>query len=413
MLVKVGRKRLGIIMRLIYIVSKYPTLTETFVAREMEELVQMGQEIIICPLRPPKREYHPSGMIVQGAQVLWCRFNPSGLVAAQIWLLRRRPVAWWACWRDVLFSNHKLSRLHHLFYILLVTTWLARSLQDSTRGHIRGHFLHSEAVSAMWLSRMLGLSYSLTAHMVEIHYPKAIIARAVNEAAFIASSSQEVLQFLRSMRSKDLYLIRNGINLAHFVYRGSQNPAPEKTMILAIGALREYKGFDVLIQACSILRQRGISFICRIIGEGKERKALEQIVDALSLADYIQMPGAVSFSELINEFAAATILVMASKDSKLGSDGIPTVIIESMALGIPVVATRKAGIPELVRDGETGFLAEPNDPVSLAECISALLTDETLQTKFSEAGRKVVEREYDIRVSISNLLKLIQNALHN
>lgn len=108
----------------------------------------------------------PRGIEVSGAQVLRCPLTPWALLSAQTWLLRRRAVAWWACWRDVLFSIRKVSRLHHLIYILMVTSWLDRYLHNIKVDHIRGHFLHSEAISSMWLSRMLGKPYSLTAHVV-------------------------------------------------------------------------------------------------------------------------------------------------------------------------------------------------------------------------------------------------------
>lgn len=396
-----------IIMRLVYIVSQYPYLTETFVAREMEELVKMGHEVIICPLRPPVKKIGPRGIEVSGAQVLRCPLTPWALLSAQTWLLRRLPVAWWACWRDFLSGIHKVSRLHHLIYILLVTTWLAKSLQNLKVDHIRGHFLHSEAMSCMWLSRIINKPYSLTAHTNILHYPSYFITKVVNGAEFVAGISQDVCNFVKKMRGQDVYLIYNGINLEDFlindVHLGQQPP-----IILSIGSLVEKKGFDVLINACALLKRSGLIFTCRIIGKGKERPHLEKLVRDFGLKKIVQLPGAMDFQLVKQELAKATIFIMPSKPTQGDQDGLPTVLIESMAMGTPVVSTRLAGIPDLVKDGETGLLAAPGDPESLAECMAQLLRDPDLQQRLALAGRRLVEQKFDLRRSAATLLGLLQ-----
>jgi glycosyltransferase involved in cell wall biosynthesis len=373
----------------------------------MEELVQLGNEIIICPLRPPKKTKGPSGLKVSSAQVLRSPLTPWAWLAAQTWLLWRRPAAWRACWRDVLSGIRQVSRLHHLLYILLVTTWLARYLQNREVDHIRGHFLHSEALSCMWLSRMLGVSYSLTAHVKSIRFPRHLIAKAAREAAFLIADTGEVYELLKQMRTQEIYLIRNGLNLQNFPFRGFRSPSSETPVILAIGWFVDPKGFDVLIQACAHLHRQSIPFMCRIIGDGEERPRLERLVQELGLEGASQMPGALPYEQLKTEYAGATVFVMPSKDSSHGSDGLPTVLIEAMALGVPVVATRKAGIPDLVKNGETGVLVEPNDPDSLAAGLARLLGDVELQNRLSLAGRELVKQEYDIHKSAAQLLHLI------
>lgn len=401
------------IMRLVYIVSQYPSLNETFVAREMQQLVREGHEIIIFPLRPLENSTGPSGLVVRGASVLRSSLKPWDLAAAQLWLLRGNFAVWLSCWKDVFGARSKLSRLHHLAYILLATTWLARDLQPVEVDHIRGHFLHSEAVSSMWLGRMLQVKYSLTAHVVSIRYPQAIIARAVKEAAFVVSDTKEVYQLLSTMEPRGLHLIRNGINLENFPFRPPLYRLPGTPIILAVGSLFEAKGFDVLIQACAILYKKGVHFTCRIIGEGKERKSLEKMVRDLGLADLIQMPGSLSFGELLQEYVAAALFVMPSKNSVAGSDGLPTVLIESMAMGVPVVGTLKAGIPDLIEPGETGLMAEPDDAVSLADCIYSILKDGKLREKLALTGRKLIEDKFDIKSSTSKLITLMGTTTKN
>lgn len=399
-------------MRLVYVVSQYPNLTETFVAREMEQMLQMGHEVIICPLRPPAKPSEARGLGVSGPWVLRCPLTPWALLSALTWLLGTNPGIWLSCWRDIFDDMAKLSRVHHLVYILLVTTWLGRHLAGSGVDHIRGHFLHSEAISCRWLSRIIKKSYSLTAHTNIVLYPKSFIAKVVNGAAFVAGTSQHECNFLKGIRKQDVHLIYYGIDLNDFLMKnphlGRQPP-----IILAVGSLFEKKGFDVLINACALLKRRGLIFTCRIIGKGRERPRLEELVRDLGLEDLVHMPGARPFQEVKQEFTEATIFVMPSKTTSTDQDGLPTVLFESMALGTPVVATRLAGIPDLVRDGKTGLLAEPDDPVSLADCISTLLKDRTLRAKFSETGRQLVESKCDIRVAAVNLSYLMQKALYD
>ncbi len=406
-------------MRLVYVVSQYPTLTATFVAREMEQLAQMGHDIIICPLRPTMKINRLSGLEVSGAQILRPCLSPFGLLVSQFWLLKQKVRTWKSCWSDIIENMLKTCGLHHLTYILTVSTWLAKQLKHSKIDHIRGHFLHTEALSSMWLSHMLGVQYSLTVHTVSTYFPYSLITKAVQNAAFAICDTQEVYTFLRQMRTQDLYLIRNGINLEKLFFKGRPLHRQTKRIILAIGNFVDKKGFDILIQACDKLYHWGIPFSCRIIGDGERRPYLEKMVRKLGLENTISMPGAMPFAELVKEYDAATVFVMPSKDSMEGSDGLPTVLIESMAVGLPVIATRKAGIPDLVRNGETGLIAEPNDPESLASCIVRLLEDPELQLKFSRAGRRLIEEEYDIRWSTSKLLEIIQaysptsGAFHN
>lgn len=208
------------------------------------------------------------------------------------------------------------------------------------------------------------------------------------------------------MRQEDVYIIRNGLNLADFSFREPDAKPPNPPVILAIGSFLDPKGFDILIQACGRLQHQGIPFICRIIGDGEERPRLERLVQDLGLGGVVQMPGAFPFEQLKAEFLGATVFAMPSKDSPDGSDGLPTVLIESMAFGLPVVATRKAGIPDLVRDGETGLLVEPNDTDSLATGLASLLGDEELRSRLCQGGRKLVEQEFDIHKSVSQLLHL-------
>ena len=190
-----------------------------------------------------------------------------------------------------------------------------------------------------------------------------------------------------------------GLNLSQFEYRGSDNCLITPQIILAIGSLLPMKGFDVLINALAILKSRGECFKCVIIGEGDERSKLEVLIRDFSLEN-VQLIGALSF-EMIKEYLAqATILVMPSRFSSEGVDGIPTVLIEAMASGVPVVSTRFVGIPELVVHDFSGLLAEPGDKNDLAKQIERLLTDAQLHSFLRINAIKTIRDEYDIKKNV-------------
>jgi colanic acid/amylovoran biosynthesis glycosyltransferase len=398
-------------LHILYICARYPTIRQTFVAREMEQLALMGHQLTISVLRPSVWTRGPAGLELKQARVLRPQLTPWSLAQTQRWCMKHHFPAWKKGWQEVWAAMREVKpggRILHLPYILTAAHSLAARLRDAKVDHIRAHCLASEALAARWLAAVLDLPYSLTAHTVSIDYPQAIMAKAVQGAAFMVGDTSEACNFAVKMHPKEIHLVRNGLNFNDFLPRTSLPPHDSEKIILAVGALIDKKGFDILLEALGLLKHRGVACTCRIIGEGPERLRLARRARALGLDKLVDMPGARSFFHLKEEYSQATVFVMPSKDSPHDSDGLPTVLIESMALGIPVVATRKGGIPDLITHGETGLLAPPNDPESLATCLSTLLNQQNLRHTLAAAGRKKVEKEYDIRQSARKILDLIK-----
>ena len=182
-------------------------------------------------------------------------------------------------------------------------------------------------------------------------------------------------------------------------------------MILAVGSLLHLKGFHILISACAELDKMGVCFLCKIIGEGVERGNLETKIENLQMTDKVQLPGYRTIDELFEEYTNASVFVMPSVPSSIGTDGLPTVIIEAMAAGLPVVATRHAGIPDLVIDGETGLLVNPGDISSLADAIKEMISNKELYSKFAVQGRQKVENEFDLKKNNKIRIELIEAAV--
>jgi len=394
-------------MKIAYVTSRYPVLTETFVAREIQEVVDLGHDVLACQLRPAWNYREATAMRSDSVRIVKWNWNVFSMLWANLCALAGRPGPYLDCVRDMVRAFGRISRIGHVVYILLVSAWIARTLSREKIDHIHCHFLRTEAVGGMWIARLMGKRFSVTEHTKFLYPARSLSLRAINDAAFLVADIGEVREMLNELSGEKgcpIHFVRNGIKLGDLPLRtpGGPHDNPPPTL-LAIGRLCDYKGFDILIQACARLEQKGIPFRCRIIGEGPERPLLEKLRADLQLDEKVDLPGEVTFSELRTEYDRAAVLVVPSRGTEF-TDGLPTVAIEALAMGIPTVATRWAGIPDLIIDGETGLLAEPNSIPSLAEKVGEMLTKKEQWSGFASRGRKIIEDEYDLSANVKRLV---------
>jgi colanic acid/amylovoran biosynthesis glycosyltransferase len=397
-------------MNILYIVSQYPSLTETFIAREIAQIISLEHDVTIAILRPTPSSMRAVGIKVEKARFIRAPFSPLSLVSANLYVFRKHQKIYLDCLGEILVASwHKPKYFLYLTYILSVTAWLTRQFEVEPIDFIRSHFLHSEAIATYWLSRFLNKPFSITSHVISIRHDRWLIERVVRHAVFTAAISNHMISHLQNLGSRNIILIRNGIDLEELVYDLNRNSTNSPALILAVGSLFPPKGFDILIQACSEIQKQGIPFHCVILGEGFLRPQLEDLIRKHNLNDKVSMVGAVPFTTVKEYLKKALILVMPSKPSKMGSDGIPTVLIEAMACGVPVVASNYAGIPDLVRDGETGLLCVPGNIMELADCITRLISNRELQEMLRLNARRLIKKDYDLRENVSMLVEQIQH----
>jgi glycosyltransferase involved in cell wall biosynthesis len=265
----------------------------------------------------------------------------------------------------------------------------------------------------MYAALLTGAGYSFTGHANDLYVHGALLREKVARARFVACISEYNRRFLTvtGCEVSRLHIVRCGIDTKRYVWRAPR-PTGAVPRLLSVGRLVEKKGFATLINALAMLHERGWRFECGIVGDGPLRADLDALIGKNRMEDCVTLLGALSQEEVKHAFEDTDLFVLACEKAPDGDiDGIPVVLMESMALGVPVVSTRLSGIPELVVDGVSGLLAEPGDSASLAVAMESLLADETRRRALSVEARKTVEREFDSAVNAERIATLFAGAM--
>ncbi|MFI5331180.1 MAG: glycosyltransferase [Desulfobaccales bacterium] len=395
-----------------------PVLSETFVVREIAALRSLGARIKPFSLYPPEaRVAHPEAPeLAREVTVLYRPVNPLFWLA-HLFFLCRYPRRYWHCLvRYALRAPEPWRNRRRCLAFLAMAPYTAWRLRRAGIQHLHAHFANAPASLALPAAYLAGISFSFTVHAYDLFIDQLLLPAKLEAAAFVASISRFNLGFLQqkfptAAARAQLELVRNGIDPERF--RPAPHAAGTPPLVLAVGRLVETKGFHLLIEACARLRQEGKDCRCLIVGEGPEEERLQKLVVDLGLADRVELPGRLQPEALLPLFRSADLLAMPSCVRQHDQDGIPTVLIEALAMEIPVVATRVSGIPELVRDGDTGLLVEPDDPAALAAALARLLADPGLGRRLAAAGRKLVAAEFNSQRSAARLLQLFARAINS
>ncbi len=390
-------------MEIAYIVSQYPARSETFVAREMEQLRALGNRLMIAPLRWSDTG---AGIRVEGADVLGLAWNPLSWIAGLVWASVRRPHHVAQMGRDVCKAPLFSDLWWRLLVLSLVSLALARDLEDRSVDHLRAHFLDTEAIAALWIGRLLGLPFSTTVHTLNTRFPVPLLRRVVRAASFCAAISRETQNKATQMAGgrTPVVGIRNGVSMPPPAQPRTAPLAPPSWRLLAVGRLVEKKGFDTLLRACACLRNWGRPFRCSIIGDGPRRGRLRAQARRLGIERRVTFHGGQPNGAVYRALYRHDVLVAPSRPSPNGDrDGLPTVLIEALSCGVPAVASAFAAIPELVREGQTGRLVPPNAPVALARTLRRLFDRPQHALRMGRQGREEVRRRFQIEREVRTL----------
>lgn len=387
-----------------------PTLSETFVVREIAALVRLGTPVKLYSFYPPESlAAHPeteglplevSTLYRPGLPMFWL---------AHILFALSQPRRYWGClWWYVVRVKASWQDRCRLLLFFLSAPYTALCLRRDQVTHVHAHFANSPTSVALMATHLAGLPYSFMAHAYDVFVDTLLLPEKLTTAKFAATCSFFNIEYLRShfaaARRARLEVIRYGLDPAAFPPR---RPVPHTVpTVLGVGRLVETKGFHTLIEACARLRDERLDFFCSIIGDGPEAERLQGMINALQLNQRVKLLGKRLPAEVKSFYQEADILVMPSCVRANDRDGIPNVLLEAMAMEIPVISTYVSGIPELVRHLETGLLVEPDDPEALAWALQTLLADPELAKRLACQGRTLVEKEFNIYQSAARLLEL-------
>jgi glycosyltransferase involved in cell wall biosynthesis len=389
-----------------YIMKRYPRLTETFILNEIRAMERLGTPLHIVSLLPPEPPpHHPMVAEVQaplhampqpGESQAWRRMARAHAAAAMAAPWRYLGAIARACLWSVQSPTPRTVWKQFMRGGMIATLCRRQGIR-----HIHAHFANAPAAAARFASVMTGLPFSFTAHAKDLYLtPAHVIRKRALAASFVATCTGYNVQYLAGLlggRAEKIHLVYHGIDLGLFGAAPPTAATGAQTLILSVGRLVPKKGHDDLIEACRLLHARGVSFRCRIVGAGPLRQELNAQIDASGLTGIVTLDGAMTHADLVALYRTAALFALAPRITEDGDrDGIPNVIAEAMATGVPVVSTSVSGIPELVRDGETGRLVPPRNPQALADAMALTLTDRQAAQRMAEAGRARLEGEFDL-----------------
>jgi glycosyltransferase involved in cell wall biosynthesis len=298
-------------------------------------------------------------------------------------------------------------RLTGLWHFLLACHWAAR-LRGEEASHIHSQWIHSGGTVAMYGAWLTGTSFSFTGHAADLFRNRAALRDKIRRADFIICISDFHRRFYleNGARPEQLHIAYCGIDTSHFSPRPRNRAEGEPFRILSSGRLVEKKGFHVLINACALLKERGLHFTCAIAGSGPLDAELRAQVRDAGLDDRVSLTGEALKQEAIPDFMEGgdvyCLPCVWASDNDV--DGLPQMLMEAMACGLPAVSTDLVGIPDLVIDGKTGLLVPPEDATALADALQRLAGDPALAEKLAVAGRAHVIADFDLGTCLEPLL---------
>jgi glycosyltransferase involved in cell wall biosynthesis len=301
--------------------------------------------------------------------------------------------------------------LARALYLFPKAARMARMMQQEGVRHIHAHYATHPALLAWLASRLAGISYSVTVHAHDIFVETAMLATKLRGASFIVAISEYNRQYLARLLGPwvegKTHVIHCGIRPQD--YEARPDRAHDRFEIINVGSLQPYKGQQVLVRACAELEHRGIPFRCRIVGGGEEQPRLEALIRELRLESSVELLGPRTQGEVARLLPEADCYVQPSIVTSSGKmEGIPVALMEAMCCAVPCVASRLSGVPELVREGETGWLVPPADAAALAVRLAAVYADPAGAARVAQAGRRLVLAEFDLASNVRQLAGLFE-----
>jgi glycosyltransferase involved in cell wall biosynthesis len=381
--------------KIAYIAGQFPLRSETFVYREVRELRRRGWDVTCISLRPTTDAPESSDDLTTGLITVYDpQTPPSGLGLAAL--------------PDAIFPGESVGVRDRakLIYQARVASGLARRLQELSITHIHAHFAHAPATIGMYAAMAMNIPFSFTGHANDLFQRRALLKRKLQRAKFVSCISEEHRKLYNSIhpRSDTAYpIIRCGVDIASFnIEPRTPNPISK---ILTVCRLVEKKGVDTLIRAFA---QLDTDAELLIAGDGPQRAELEQIASTSGKAGQVHFLGAVSNERVRALLQSSDIFALPCRVDRNGDkDGIPVVLMEAMACGLPVISGDLPAIRELVIHDQTGLLVDGSQLEPTADALRRLLNDPDVATRLGVGGRDRVTHEFALTENVSRLERAI------
>lgn len=396
-----------------YIVSLFPCWSETFILNEIIEVEKKGIDVTIFSIKSKLEKFvqHKAksflGKVIYGdflrctMYYVLCTISHPITILSLLWLVLKK-----------LSRTHK--ELTKYIWCIFLGSYFAHIAKTKKLAHIHAHFATYPAFTALVISKLTKIPFTFTAHAHDIFLDKPFLKKIAKEAKEVVAISEYNKRYIsdycgNGIASK-IKVVHCGINLSEFSLVNSKENGKKK-IILSVGRITEMKGLEHLINACSKLDSK-LPFECHIAGDGPQRKELIANTKKLNLENKVYFDGVLDSHNIKDMLSKSDVFVLPSVWSdKDGQEGIPIVLMEAMASGIPVVASRISGIPELVSDRQTGLLVEPGNELELSEKIANILRDKDLAEQLSREARRKVERDFNIEKNVNELIKIFNKAV--
>ncbi len=390
-----------------YLFERFPSFNQTFVSREVEEMARQGMDPLVISIRSAQERTANAFPPALAEKVLYLP-APEALEAGA----RKQREEHRLPWR----MSRLLGRWGEAGDKMRVyeAAWLGPLLRERGIRHVHAHFAGIAARTAYWIEELYGIGFSFTGHANDIFRDAGFavsLEKMIAAARFVVTASNFSRDWLVGKfpgRAAKIYGVYNGIDVGKFRPASRQARGDGPLKILSVGRYVEKKGFGYLMEACRLLADKGVPFHCEIVGEGPMQEELEARIAALRLEGKVVLAGPRSQAELIPLFASSDLFVLPCvRETEGGMDNLPTVIMEAMAAGLPVLSTNVAGVPEMIVDGRSGWIVPEKAPIALAETIFRIAGAPESAARCGEEGRLRALELFSSAITVRKLKHLL------
>ncbi len=408
-----------------YILKGYPRISETFISNEILLLEQLGFTMRLFPMRQPRESFSHASVKEITARV---DYLPTELLVdfprllrPNIFLAAKKPKHFRETLRTAAQGVSKgkaLATLKHLLQAgYLTNTHLEKDLSIA---QLHGHFAHSPTSVTMFASLLSGIPFSFTAHAKDIYTSdKEKIRGKIAQAKFVVTCTRHNKEYLDALAGDSstpittpIYCVYHGIDTALFQQTSASFTTHNPFKILTVARMTAKKGLPTIYHALAGLQAQGVRFEHTLIGDGDDREQILALIAELGLTEHCRWIGTRTHEEVLLHFKASDLFVLGCEIAANGDrDGIPNVLVESLAMGVPALSSNVSAISEILIDGKTGMTVPPSQPEQLGKAMLRILTDEQLRRQLIVGGQELVKDTFDNRRWIEKLAEIFRR--HN